>query len=361
MVKDKITNGYLVLETGEVFGGQIWAHDMPARAGEVVFNTSHAGYEEMATDPSYFSQILVLTATMQGNYGADKEVWESRRPWIEGFICLEMQDSERDGSWQETLSEWKIPILSDVDTREIVLHLREKGSTWGALVPAKDENEAKDLARDLIAESKSKDSDWVYLVSRKERENLKGDNPKGPRVAVLDFGCKKNILRELKKRCSEIEVFPSRTSANEILDWKPEGVLLSNGPGDPAEVQTAVGTVQDLLGKVFIFGICMGHQILSQALGAKTYKLKFGHRGSNHPVKDLLLDRICMTSQNHGYAVEMNSVPEGVKVSHVNLNDNTVSGISFLEKKCVSVQFHPESHPGPRDAEKLFDYFVEQL
>ncbi len=351
--------GFLVLDSGEVFSGQ-WLGGEP-KAGEVVFNTSHSGYEEIATDPSYYSQIMVMTAPQQGNYGVDDGVWESKDIWIQGLLCLEMQNSTRDKSWVERLTQKGVPVVEGMDTRSLVLCLREKGTPWGAVVKASTKKEAQDQASVLIQAQKKMDSDWVHAVTCKEPYELKGDRPSGAKVAVLDFGLKKNILRELKKRSSQIKVFPSRTSAKEILSWDPHGVMLTNGPGNPVEVLEATETVRELLGHRFIFGICMGHQILSQSLGASTYKLKFGHRGSNQPVKDHNLDLIYMTSQNHGYAVDKKSLPENVTVSHTHLNDQTVSGIMCLEKKCMSVQFHPESHPGPRDAEGLFDYFIKQI
>ena len=354
-----IVSGYLVLETGDVFPGEFLGGS--ERAGEVVFNTGHSGYEEMATDPSYFSQILVLTAPMQGNYGASENVWESRRLWIEGFICVEMQSSTRDKSWLGTLLKNKIPVLSGVDTRKLVLQLREIGTVWGAVVDTADRQVAMERAKALIEKGKSRDPDWVGQVSRPEAELIAGTRPDGPRVLVMDFGCKENTLRELVSRCSEIKIVPAKSSVEEIKEWKPDGILLSNGPGDPASVQGAADTVRALIGWRPIFGICMGHQILALALGAKTYKLKFGHRGANHPMRDELLGRIYVTSQNHGYAVERETLPTGVRVTHTNLNDGTVSGIQAPELKCFSVQFHPESHPGPHDAEGLFDFFVNQL
>ncbi len=356
----KAEKGYLVLESGEIFPGLWHSSAAKERAGEVVFNTGHSGYEEMATDPSYYHQILVLTAPQQGNYGQDHSVWESRKIWIEGFVCVEMQNSSRESSWQKKLSEEQIPILTDVDTRSLVLRLRDAGTQWGALVRTADPNEAVARAKRLIDEKKSMDRDWVYQVSRREEETRPGKNPRGPRIAVLDLGCKENTIRELVARCSEVRVFPARTPAEKIRAYAPDGILLSNGPGDPVDVQVAADTVKSLLGWRFIFGICMGHQILGRALGGETYKLKFGHRGSNHPIKDKILNRIYMTSQNHGYAVAMESLPPSVQVSHVNLNDNTVAGIFDPSRKALSVQFHPESHPGPVDAVELFDFFVRQ-
>lgn len=350
---------YLVLESGECYPGR-WLGGQPL-AGEVVFNTSHSGYEEIATDPSYFSQIMVMTAPMQGNYGVSDLVWESSKVWIRGFVCLEMQKSARDSNWRELLADQGVPVVDEVDTRRLVLQLREKGTMWGALLPAKSEEEAQSQAKELIRLGKEQDGDWVYLVSQSQETEISGNCPHGPKVAVLDFGCKKNILRELQSRCSQVRVFPSRTSAERIREWNPDGILLSNGPGDPALVENAAETVKSLIGWKFIFGICMGHQILGLALGAKTYRLKFGHRGTNHPIRDEILNKVYMTSQNHGYALDAGSMPKDLLVTHVNLNDQTISGIQNLEKKCLSVQFHPESHPGPHDAVGLFDYFIKQL
>lgn len=354
-----MNKGYLVLESGEAYQG-IW-HGGRARAGEVVFNTAHSGYEEIATDPSYYSQIIVMTAPMQGNYGVDRASWESRQMWIDGFVSLEMQTSSRDRSWQDQLLAAGIPIVTGLDTRRIVLRLRDLGTPWGALVPASDAEEARAIAKPLIDEKKKNDSDWVYMVSRREVDVRKGHVEKGPRVAVLDFGCKENTIRELQTRCSEVAVFPSRAPERLIRDWNPSGIMLSNGPGDPADVKEAATTVRSLLGWKPIFGICMGHQILARALGAETYKLKFGHRGSNHPVRDMLLNEIYVTSQNHGYSVNGDTLPSHVKVTHENLNDKTVEGIRAESQKCFSVQYHPESHPGPHEARKLFDYFMNEL
>lgn len=350
--------GFLVLESGQIYPGR-WRGGKNS-IGEIVFNTSHFGYEEMATDPSYTHQILITTAPMQGNYGVQETYREAESFSIQGFICLEIQNSKRDQSWLTSLTQAQVPVLTDIDTRSIVLTLREQGTTWGALIQADSPDDAKGEATKLLKE-KPKERDWCHLTSCSEPYDLQGSVPKGPRVAVIDLGSKRNILRELQKRTSSIRIFPSRTSFEDILEFNPHGLLLSNGPGDPADVVGPVETVQKLLGKVPIFGICMGHHILARALDLKTYKLKFGHRGGNHPIKDLLLDKIYVTSQNHGYAVDKDSLKPGVEVTHWNLNDDTISGIINREKNCMSVQFHPESRPGPHDAEAIFDYFIKQL
>ena len=351
--------GFLVLESGEIFPG-VW-HGGVDRVGEVVFNTAHSGYEETATDPSYFRQIMVCTAPQQGNYSVDSSVWESRKIWIEGFVCLEIQDSDRDADWKSLLIKNDIPVLTDLDTRKIALILRSKGTPVGALVKAATEEEARRKFAHLRGQFDRQDLDWVHAVSRTSVEDHLGDVPQGPRVAVLDYGVKQNSLREIQRRAKAYRIFPSRASAHEILDWSPDVVFLSNGPGDPAHVQKAVETVRELLGKKRIFGICMGHQILAMALGAKTFRLKFGHRGVNHPIEDRLQNCVYMTSQNHGYAVIPESIPSDVQVSHVNLNDLSVAGIYHPRTKAFSVQFHPESHPGPHEASELFDFILGKL
>lgn len=351
--------GFLVLESGEVYTG-LWRGGKPM-AGEVVFNTSHSGYEEIATDPSYFKQIMVMTAPMQGNYGVSKSFWESKQFWIQGFLALQIQESDRDKAWLQRLDEMGIPTVSDIDTRKIVLRLRDQGTPWGAVVQAKDATEAQAIAKTLIEKEKQIERDWVWLVSRKQKEVRRGLKPNGPRIAILDFGSKENILRELENRCSELHIFPSRATYQEILDCRPDGLFLTNGPGDPGDVLEAPDTVRKFLGKIPLMGICMGHQILAIALGAKTYKLKFGHRGANHPIRDRLLNIVYMSSQNHGYAVQSETLPKNVEVTHINLNDHTVAGIYSPSMNCLGVQYHPESHPGPHEASKLFDYFIDKM
>lgn len=356
-------NYYLILEDGEVFEGVSPKKQVvfPERAGEVVFNTSHSGYEEIATDPSYFSQIIVMTSTMQGNYGVDRQVWESDKIWIEGFVCVQMQDTKRDSSWLERLIENKVPVLTDVDTRRLVVKLRSQGTPWGALVCAINIDEARKKASLLITEKRKIDSDWVHLCSRQEIVDIEGANPRGPRVAVLDLGAKQNILRELQRRCSKVRVYPSRAEYDVIADWKPDSLMLTNGPGDPAAVKEVPQTIKKFLGQIPIFGICMGHQVLSLALGARTYKMKFGHRGANHPIRDGLLRQIYMSSQNHGYAVDDKTLPSEVIVTHRNLNDQTVAGFYSPQLNCLGIQYHPESHPGPHEAGRLFDFFITDM
>ena len=352
-------SGYLVLENGVCFSGTFLGST--EQAGEVVFNTSHSGYEEISTDPSYFNQILVMTAVQQGNYGSSRAMWESSKIHIQGMVCLEMQQSLRDCSWQNKLLENGVPILSEVDTRRLVLYLRELGTVWGAIVQAETVKAARQRSQNLIKKLLCEEKDWPFMVAVKKMQELKAKKIKGPRIAVIDFGVKNSIIKEISARASQIAIFPPRAKAKDILKWKPDGVLLSNGPGDPMHVKEAVQTVRNLLTKVFIFGICMGHQILALALGGSTYKLKFGHRGSNHPVRDALLNSITVTSQNHGYAVKELSLPSDVKVTHTNLNDGTIEGFFSSVKKCIGIQFHPESSPGPKESSVLFDVFIKEL
>ena len=350
--------GCLILETGEIFKGLL-LDGSSARAGELVFNTSCTGYEEIATDPSYYHQILTMTSPHQGNYGVDKAFQESGKLMIQGFVCLEMQNSQRDSHWLKRLISSQIPVLSHIDTRALTLRIRDKGTVWAAIVPLSDRARALSLIKKLKAGEK----DWSQAVSVKKPQEYKGEKTKGHRIALVDFGFKKNILRELLKRSERVCVFPSSKPEGflDIRDWEPSALVLSNGPGDPNEVKGGIALVQKLLGFKPLLGICMGHQILALAVGAKTYKLKFGHRGSNHPIKDKLLNRIYISSQNHGYAVQANSLPEGVELSHINLNDGTVAGIFSKKWDFMGVQFHPENRPGPKESEQLFDFFLKHF
>ena len=353
------SSGFLVLETGQLFRGLFWGG--MERAGELVFNTSHTGYEEIGTDPSYFNQILVMTYPMQGNYGDNDSVWESSRLYIQAFVCMEIQTGQLGSHWKNKLISHGVPVLSEVDTRALTLCLRKEGALWGAVLREEHWRKAQERASHFIVSAQKMEKDWPFMVTDKKVREIKGDKAKGPRVLLMDFGCKQSIILELKKRVGHIIIVPPRTSKEEILQYQPDGLLLSNGPGDPAEVQVAVQTIKNLLGRFFIFGICMGHQILSLALGGRTYKLKFGHRGSNHPVRDTLLKQVYVTSQNHGYAVQKESLPSHVEVTHTNLNDGTVEGFFSKKDSCLGIQFHPESHPGPREATALFDFFIKQV
>ncbi len=349
--------GFLILEDGSVFKG-VHLNDS-FDIGEVVFNTSHSGYEEMATDPSYFKQILVTTAPMQGNYGVSDDVWESDKINISGFLCLEIQNSKRDSSWLNRLSKKGVPVLSQVDTRKLTLYLRDRGCVWGGVFSTMDIESAK--AAIALEKEKFINKDWTKIVSIKKNQEFRGENLKGPHLGLLDFGYKKNILRELLKRTSKITIFPSSIDAADVLASKVKGLLLSNGPGDPSLVKEPVVQIKKLLGKIPIMGICMGHQLLGRALGISTFKLKFGHRGMNHPIHDLNKDFVYMSAQNHGYALKKEDILGGVQVTHINLNDSTVAGIRDSSKECFSVQFHPESCPGPHEAVYLFDDFIQLI
>lgn len=354
--------GYLVLEDQKIFSGRWHGNPKLNGVGEVVFNTSMQGYQEIVTDPSYYGQIIVMTTPEQGNYGVSTEDQESKKVYAEGFVCVELNSSFTPGRghFSEELAQSSRPALSDVDTRSLTLYLRSRGTPWGALVTGEDEKEAKDKALDIMTQKKkSVSKDWVFDVTVKKPEFHSGTGPRG-RVAILDFGTKSNIVKEIKTRVREVAVFGSRSSSKEILDWDPQGIVLTNGPGDPAMVEGSVETIKALLGQAPLFGICMGHQLLALAVGGKTFKLKFGHRGANHPVKNLETGDIYMTSQNHGYAVDEH-LPTGVKLSQINLYDKTVEGIEIPSKKAWSVQYHPEACPGPHDARKLFDYFADSI
>ena len=348
--------GILVLETGERFKGLLWNKE--TSVGEVVFNTSHSGYEEIATDPSYYNQILVMTAPLQGNYSANPDFWQSKKIWIKAFICLEIQKSKRDKKWLETLQREKVPVLSSIDTRNLVLRLRKKGVVWGVVLPLSKQAQAPEL---IHKAKKKSQQDWTSQVCVKEAQDFKGEKKKGLKLALIDFGYKENILKELLKRASVVRVFPSYSSVQSVKDFKPDALVLSNGPGDPQYVLEGTKLVKALVGWRPLFGICMGHQVLAQALGAKTYKLEFGHRGSNHPIKDNLLNRVYMSAQNHGYVVNPKTLNENITVSHINLNDGTVAGIYSKALNFLSVQFHPENKPGPTEALSLFDTFFKKI
>jgi carbamoyl-phosphate synthase small subunit len=349
----------LALESGLTFKGKAFGCSGEAQ-GEVIFNTSMTGYQEILTDPSYRGQLVCMTYPLIGNYGINKEDVESLKIFLSGFIIKELSripsSWRASGSLDDYLKEKNILGIQGLDTRALTLHLRDQGAKRGIisttdLDPQSLIKRAKRIpslvGRDLVKEVTQEASDW----------NKKGVH----RVVVLDLGIKWNILRELEGRNCRIKILPAHASSEEILSHKPHGLFLSNGPGDPDAVKYLVATVKSLIGRLPIFGICLGHQILGLALGAKTFKLKFGHHGGNHPVKDLKTGRVAITAQNHGFAVDPESLGTDVRVTHVNLNDGTCEGMEHKKLPIFSVQYHPESCPGPHDSTYLFDKFVRLL
>lgn len=359
---------FLCLEKSSVFfQGELKNDLVSARqekvhsVGEVVFNTAHSGFQEVATDPSYFRQIVVMTAPQMGNYPVSLQARESKSIWISGFVCLQVRKTSRERSWVDFLDSQKVPILSDVDTRSLTLLIREHGTQLGAIVTAENAERALELSGKEWAGFRDHPSDWTQFVSLESPMWLEGyDFAPNRRVVLVDFGAKENIVRELKKRFREILIVPPKSSSKAtIQEARPDLIFYSNGPGDPAHVLEGVELAREYLGKVPQAGICMGHQVLALASGAQTERLKFGHRGINHPVMDLRSGSVMITSQNHGYAVSESSLPEGVEVTHRHLNDSTVAGIRSDKYKFSSVQFHPESRPGPSDGRAIFDEFAE--
>jgi carbamoyl-phosphate synthase small subunit len=338
--------------------------------GETVFNTGMTGYQEILTDPSYAGQLVLLTYPLIGNYGINEDDFQSDRLQPTGLIVKEA--CEIPSNWRATksldtlLKERNLPAIQGVDTRAITKHIRSRGVTMGAIC---DDPEA---GRKRLAEAPSYDqSDFVHQVTthapyawgyagREEIDEPMGDYPY--RLVVLDCGLKFNILSRFAAAGCRSIVLPCTASADEVLGWKPDGVLLSPGPGDPSGLEDVITTVRDLLGKKPVFGICLGNQMLCHAIGGKTFKLKFGHRGANHPVKDLLTGRVTITSQNHGYAVDRDSLGgTGAEVTQLNLNDGTVEGIRVPELGASSIQYHPEAAPGPWDSRPYFQDFVDQM
>ncbi len=354
--------GYLVLEDGTLFAGA--GFGAPAvQAGEVVFNTGMTGYQEVVTDPSYYGQIVVMTYPLIGNYGVTAADGESRQPWIRGLVVKELCDRpshwQAVGSLSDYLAGCGVPILAGLDTRALTRHLRSHGTMRGviATLPEGAEPGPAQVAAWVETARAFRLEGAVRSVATAAPYRIPGP---GPRVVAVDFGAKENILRELTARGCDVTVVPATASAEEVLSLRPEGVVLTNGPGAPTDVPEAVEMVRGLLsqGDLPIFGICLGHQIAALALGATTYKLPYGHRGANHPVRELATGRIHITSQNHGYAVAAESLPPEVEVTHVSLHDGTVEGLAHRRLPLFTVQYHPEACPGPRDNRYLFDRFL---
>jgi carbamoyl-phosphate synthase small subunit len=351
----------IALEDGRVFSGFSFGIKREAY-GEVVFNTSMSGYQEILTDPSYKGQIVTMTYPLIGNYGINPEDVESRKPFVEGFVIKELSGITSNWRSEETLDEYlkknKIIGIEGIDTRALTKHIRLQGA-MRAVISTEDLDD-ESLVKKAKASLGLIGRDLVKEVTSKKKQVW---NDKGKyKVVVLDCGVKYNILRELQKNNCRIILTPAKTKASDILAMKPDGLLLSNGPGDPAGAPYIAKTVKKLLGKLPIFGICLGHQMLGLALGGKTYKLKFGHHGANHPVKDLKTGKVYITVQNHGFCVDIDSLnKKDIEITHINLNDNTLEGIRHKKMPIFSVQFHPEAGPGPHDAQYLFGEFIRMM
>ncbi len=365
----------LALADGKVFEGKAFGATGEV-TGEVVFNTSMTGYQEILTDPSYCGEIVTMTYPQIGNCGINKEDVESCKPFLSGFIVKEAcpfpSNFRSEMSLDEYLKEKNVVGIEGLDTRALVRHIRTKGAQVGIIssidtdpqsLIKKAQNSPGLVGRDLVqkvtCDTAYDYSEGVWELGQGYADRSADHRPY--KVVAYDFGIKRNILRNLVSSGCDVTVVPATTAAEEVLQMKPDGVFLSNGPGDPQPITYAQENIVKLLGKVPIFGICLGHQLLSIALGGQTYKLKFGHRGGNQPVLDHQRQQVEITSQNHGFAVASESLNEKIKVTHINLNDNTVEGIKHTEYPAFSVQYHPEASPGPHDAQYLFARFIEMM
>ncbi len=348
----------LYLEDGSIYEGKKFGK-IGTTVGELVFNTSMTGYQEILTDPSYAGQIINMTYPLIGNYGVNNIENESLKIHAKGFIVRNISKNPsnymNEKSIDEMLKSMDIVGIYGVDTRSITKKIRNSGVLKCVI---SSENLSIDEIKEILNNTEIKD-DWMKKVSTKEIINIKGD---GYKVAVVDFGVKQNIINNLKQRGCDVTIFPYNASFEEIMSINPDGVLLSNGPGDPKEVKDAIETAKELIKNIPTLGICLGHQIIALAVGGNTYKMKYGHRGGNHGVYDIERDKSYITSQNHGYAVDKNSIEDkDMIVTHINLNDNTVEGIKHKSLPVFSVQYHPEGSPGPQDSAYIFDKFISVL
>ncbi len=350
---------FLILEDGTIFEGKSIGSTRES-ISEIVFNTSMTGYLEVLTDPSYAGQAVVMTYPLIGNYGICYEDMESGQAWPDGFIVRELSRKPSnfrcEGTIQEFLKKYDIPGISGIDTRALTKRLRGKGVMNGMITT----DESFNLEKILPRIQEYKPTGVVRKVTCKEKKVYPGD---GFRVAMLDFGEKENIVKNLVKRGCHVTVYPAYTSAKEIMYGQPDGIMLSNGPGDPKECTEIIEQLKILYNSdIPIFAICLGHQLMALATGSDTYKLKYGHRGGNHPVKDLKTGKVYITSQNHGYAVDDNSLDKNVAIpAFRNVNDKTNEGLEYVGKDIFTVQFHPEACPGPQDSNDLFDRFIKMM
>jgi carbamoyl-phosphate synthase small subunit len=353
----------LVLEDGRTFNGASFGAEGEC-FGEVVFNTSMTGYQEILTDPSYAGQIVCMTYPLIGNYGVNEEDVESRRPWAEGFIVREASRMASNWRSTSTLSEYLsgngIVGIEHIDTRALVRHIRDKGAMRSAISTVDLDN--KSLLKRILESPEMANRELASEVTVSGTFEFPAVGTERFHIVAYDFGVKTNSLREFAKFGCRVTVVPAETPADEVLALEPDGIFLSNGPGDPASMKGVVEQIRKLTeNAVPIFGICLGHQILGQVFGGSTYKMKFGHRGGNQPIKDLTTGKIEITAHNHGFAVDADSLPADVEVTHVNLNDNTVAGLRHKTLPIFSVQYHPESAPGPHDSKYLFERFMELM
>jgi carbamoyl-phosphate synthase small subunit len=353
----------LVLEDGRIFTGSSFGADGEA-FGEIVFNTSMSGYQEILTDPSYAGQIVTMTYPLIGNYGVNEEDVESRRPWVEGFVVREASRIKSNFratmSLQDYLKKNSIVGIEGIDTRALVRHIRDKGAMRAGLSTI--DIDAQSLLKKILDTPSMQNRELASAVTVQDEYGYAADGDAKFHVVAYDFGVKTNSLREFAKFGCRVTVVPAETQADDVMALKPDGIFLSNGPGDPASMANVVKEIKKLAAsETPVFGICLGHQLLGEAFGGSTYKLKFGHRGGNQPIKDLTTGKIEIASHNHGFAVEADSLPAEVEVTHVNLNDNTVAGLRHKTLPVFSVQYHPESAPGPHDSEYLFERFVQLM